>query len=124
MQAENLEIPGIVRVRVLLLIESKRWVAQCLDYDITAHGKTIPEAKNAFMSTFLSQMVLDYHAGASPLAGMKAAPKWYFDMYKRAERLDEPMLMVAPADESLPEAPPMRGYAEVRFVDPLMACAA
>jgi hypothetical protein len=121
MEAQKVDIAGIVRVRVLMLIERDRWVAQCLDFDIAAHGKTMMEARNAFTRTFLGQMLVEYDAGETKLS-VKPAPQWYFDRYEHAEQWGS-LPFAVPGDASPAEAPPMRFDAEVRFVDPLAVAA-
>jgi hypothetical protein len=46
------------------------WVAQCLEFDIAAQGKTIKDAQRAFERTFLGQVMLDLHHKRQPLEGI------------------------------------------------------
>lgn len=79
----------IIRISVLLLQEENYWVAQCLEYDIAAQGKSISEAKKSFEKTIIGQIVLDLKDNLKPLNSIKKAPQMYFDMFKKAERLKE-----------------------------------
>lgn len=79
--------PLSFNVSVLLLREGENWVAQCLQYDIAAQGKSIPEVKNAFARTFCGQIMVDLHHGVDPLASFREAPAEYWERFKHAERL-------------------------------------
>jgi len=61
-------------VRVLILKERGQYVAQGLDYDITAQGFSARDAQSNFEFTFLNQAILDIHDGKRPFEGIKPAP--------------------------------------------------
>jgi len=63
------------------------WAAQCLEYDIAGQGKTIAEAKDRLEKSFVGQIIIDAKFGNPPLAGVQPAPREYWEMVKRAERL-------------------------------------
>ncbi len=69
--------------------EDEGWVAQCLEYDIAAQGKSIAEAKKAFVRTVVGQVVVDVSHGEEPFQGIKRAPKDYWDKFESAERLTD-----------------------------------
>lgn len=75
------------KLSVLLLLEGDTWVAQCLEYDIAAQGKTIPAAKEAFARTFAGQVFVDLHHSVEPLCGFSQAPAVYWEQFKKGERL-------------------------------------
>lgn len=91
------------KLSVLLLREGDTWVAQCLEYDIAAQGKTIPAVKEAFARTFAGQVFVDLHHQAEPLCGFSQAPREYWDQFQRAERLADRQPIFIPT-ESLPPA--------------------
>lgn len=70
---------------VLLFQESEWWVAQCLEYDIAAQGKTVAEVKDSFIKTLAGQMVVDVRNGNRPLEGIQRAPKYYWDKVQNAD---------------------------------------
>jgi hypothetical protein len=74
-------------VSVLLLREEDGWVAQCLEYDVAAQGKTITQVKTAFERTFVGQILVDVKAGRQPLEGVGQAPGFYWEKFEHAERL-------------------------------------
>ena len=63
------------------------WVAQCLEYDIAAQGKTIKEAKIAFERTFVGQVVTDIFHQKKPLEGIPKAPSEYWVEFRRGDQL-------------------------------------
>lgn len=83
-------------VRVLVLREGDAYVAQCLEYDIAAQGKTIAEVKRAFERTFLGQMILDARKGKRPLEDIGPAPRYYWEKFEEAFRVEdrEPSLSI------------------------------
>lgn len=89
------------KLSVLLFRGSEMWVAQCLDYDIAAQGKTITEAKEAFALTFAGQVFVDLHHGVAPLAGFAQAPREYWDRFKTGERLADRQPIFIPNDTNV-----------------------
>ena len=77
------------KLSVLLLREGEAWVAQCLDYDIAAQGKTIAEAKDAFARTFAGQVFVDLNHNVEPLHGFSPAPQEYWEQFEKGERLKD-----------------------------------
>jgi hypothetical protein len=99
-------------VSVLILREGDSWVAQGLEYDIAAQGKTIAAAKTAFERTFVGQIVVDVLHGKQPLEGVSRAPRSYWTKFEHGERLTDrkpfylpegipPSFMIAAAAEDL-----------------------
>jgi hypothetical protein len=91
------------KLSVLLLLEGEVWVAQCLEYDIAAQGRTIPEVKEAFGRTFAGQVFVDLHHNEEPLSHFAQAPAMYWDKFKKAERLADRQPILIPS-EALPPA--------------------
>ena len=85
-------------MRVLLLKENATWVAQCLEYDIAAQGPTIALAKEAFVYAFASQIAVALHHKEDPLATFGSAPKHYWDLFSKAERLADPIRISDPIE--------------------------
>lgn len=76
-------------VSVLIKQEEHLWVAQGLEYDIAAQGKSIPEALKAFEKTFAGQILLDIIEKRAPLEGITKAPQDYWDMFQEGQRLKD-----------------------------------
>ena len=100
------------KLSILLIKEGEAWVAQCLQYDIAAQGKTITEAKSAFAHTFAGQVCVDLHHKVKPLSGFPSAPKVYWDQFGKGEKLADRQPIYIPTDESVPPAFMIHAMAE------------
>ncbi|MDE2815480.1 MAG: hypothetical protein OXK81_02120 [Chloroflexota bacterium] len=87
-------------MRVLLFQEEDMWVAQCLEYDIAAHGETVTDAQEAYALAFVSQVVMAFHLGEEPLAKIGKAPQQYWEMLENSLRLAAPI--TAPDADEIP----------------------
>ena len=76
-----------LRLSVLLLKEGESWVAQCLEHDIAAQGKTANDAKHALEKTIAGQGFLDLKSGVSPIVNIKPAPDYYRNLFDKAEKM-------------------------------------
>jgi hypothetical protein len=73
------------RVSVILYPEDGLWIAQGIEFDITARGWTPIEASERFNDKFAVESVMSFELGDSePLAGVGAAPQEFWTMYKNA----------------------------------------
>jgi predicted RNase H-like HicB family nuclease len=90
--------PQVFTVSVLLRYEGTGWAAQCLEFDIAAQGETIAEAKTALEKTFVTQIAVDLAFGIPALSQVPAAPREYWDLFQRSERLcDRKPFYIPPA---------------------------
>lgn len=69
---------------VLFISTSGMVVAQALQYDLAAQGRTYEEAKHAFEQTLIGQLLLDQQLGRAPLSTLTAAPARYWDAWRAA----------------------------------------
>jgi len=76
-------------VSVLLTQEGNAWVAQCLQYDVTAQGSSIASAKENFERMFVGQIIADISVGRDPLEAIPQAPRLYWDKFEHGEKLSE-----------------------------------
>lgn len=102
----------VLQLSVLFIKDQhSTWVAQCLEFDIAAQGKSFKDAQRAFERTFMGQIALDMRNDRRPLEGIKQAPKQYWSMYEESERLADrrpfrlpegipPAFMISAAQES------------------------
>jgi hypothetical protein len=65
------------------------WVAQCLEYDVTAQGDSIASAQENFKKAFFGQIIADISVGKEPLDGIAQAPRFYWSRFKGGQRLAE-----------------------------------
>jgi len=73
------------RVGVILYPEGGFWIAQGIEFDITARGRNPIEASERFSDKFAAEFVISREVGDNePLAGVGAAPQEFWTMYKNA----------------------------------------
>lgn len=81
-------------LRIVIIKRSYKYVAQCLEYDISAQGDTIPAVIRAWNAVFTSQVALDMSQGRLPLADIPQAPGEYEEIFNtsktRLERYEVP----------------------------------
>lgn len=70
---------------VLLLQEGEWWSAQCLEYDIAAQAKSLPELRNELERVLLLHVIQAQEEGKQPFRDMRPAPKKYWDMFAAAK---------------------------------------
>lgn len=75
-----------LRLSVLLLHCEGMWVAQCLEHDLAAQGRSIAAAKDALARTIAGQVIVDVEHNQEPLATFSAAPAEYWAKFKKGER--------------------------------------
>lgn len=76
-------------ISVLLFKEENQWIAQGLEYDITAQGSTIAKAQEAFEKTVFGQILYNFKEDQIPFHEIRKAPKYYWDWFEQGERLKE-----------------------------------
>lgn len=67
-------------IHVVVFPEGDYLIAQCLEYDIAAQGKTIEKLEQAFMHQFVGQMEVDLQHGVVPLKHFGPAPAEFWEM--------------------------------------------
>lgn len=87
-QMKNLKF----KVSVLVLREENKWVAQCMEYDISAQADSLAGVKYAFAKAFVSQVAVNLHFKKKPLQDVPKTPSFYKKFFKDAERLANPAL--------------------------------
>ena len=73
------------RVSVIIYPEDVFWIAQGVQYDITARGRTPTEASERFNDKFGAELVMSIELGdENPLSGVGPAPQEFVKMYENA----------------------------------------
>lgn len=73
-------------ITVVLYPEDGFWIAQGLEFDITARGTSPSDASERFNSKVGAELVMSLETGdTSPLSGVEPAPQRFWDMYKKAK---------------------------------------
>jgi hypothetical protein len=94
-------------VNVLAFREGDFWVAQCIEYDISARSDTLPKALTAFRHAFAANLAANQELGRKALEGVPPAPQRYRQMFDQAESVHEKLPTgrpVAVADLRVSEA--------------------
>ncbi len=74
-----------IEITVVLYAADGMWVAQGLEFDITARGSSPADASERFNSKVGAELVISFEAGdAIPLSGIDPAPQKFWEMYKNA----------------------------------------
>jgi hypothetical protein len=94
--------PLYITLRVLLRRESDReqeqWVAQCLEYDIAAQGRSLSEVKSRFERTVMGNVVLSLRHDEFPFANLLPAPEQYHRLWETATALQDTLPMSLPSN--------------------------
>lgn len=64
------------------------WVAQCLDFDIAAHGDLPQDALYEFERLYVAQIAAALDSGIAPLESVPKAPDFFWDMYYKKAKLE------------------------------------
>jgi hypothetical protein len=70
-------------VSVLFIHREGFWVAQSLERDLAAQGRTLDEAKHALEQTLVGQILFDKRQGREPLVHVPRAPDRYWEAFRR-----------------------------------------
>jgi hypothetical protein len=85
-----------ITLSVLLLVEGESWVAQCLEYDIVAQGKTPRKALESFGWVIGAQVLLDKQRRRKPLSTFERAPERFWEKFKDGIPLRDPFPLTLP----------------------------
>ena len=72
-------------VRVLIFREGEAYVAQCLEYDISAFAPDKETLLKRFISVFGMERNRSLDRGGAPFAGIDPAPKEFHDRWKQPQ---------------------------------------
>jgi hypothetical protein len=92
--------PNSFTVSVLLHQDGDAWVAQCLQKDLVAQGRTEEEAKDRFLASLGAQIAWDLRDGVEPLAKLSQAPERFFHDSVRAGSCGPELPVFVPVTES------------------------
>ncbi|MEO0474744.1 MAG: hypothetical protein AAF085_02065 [Planctomycetota bacterium] len=73
-------------LRVCIEAEDGHFVAQCVDYDISAEGATIDAAIQAFIRLYMKYVLVAAELGIKLFETTPPAPQEYVDRWKRDAR--------------------------------------
>ena len=81
--------PSHINIRVLLFRDGEWWIAQCLEYDIAAQARTLPEIEREFGRVLLAQAAIGTERGQPLFEGIPPAPAEFHERFKRAGKRGE-----------------------------------
>ena len=65
--------------------EGDAWIAQGIEFDIVAHAHERAKLSSAFARAVLENVAITRHLGRAALEGIKPAPDYFREMFKRAK---------------------------------------
>jgi hypothetical protein len=88
---------------VLFFQEHGLWVAQALERDIAAFGRSIEEAKKAFEQTVSGYVQVGLKQGKAPLSSLGPAPNVFWEIWNR-------LVQPHPDTERMPSIPSVPAF--------------
>jgi hypothetical protein len=82
-----------IEINVLLYPEGNVWVAQGLEFDITAEAASLPDVATRFATKVASEIAICLDLGREPLASIGPAPEHFWKLFRGARvsvSLDQP----------------------------------
>ena len=108
---------GNFTISILAFQEGELWSAQCLQYDIAAQAKTLPDLFYEMERTLMGYFAIAVERGEAPLDGIGAAPQKFWDVFEQSQiRLEHTR-----APFRLPQSLPMDFLADIRVTNRLSA---
>jgi len=73
-----------IEISVILYQADSHWVAQGLEYDITAQAPTLPALKDRFETKVSAEVAISLDLNRRPLEGIGRAPERFWKMFDEA----------------------------------------
>jgi hypothetical protein len=74
-----------IEISAVAFKEGNCWIAQGLEYDISAQANTLNELHKKFMFSVAANLAVCVELGRAPLEGIGRAPEEYWEMFRAAE---------------------------------------
>jgi hypothetical protein len=81
----NGKSPELAINAILIQEPDGSWSAQCLQYDIAAHARTLPDLDYELQRVLASHVAISQELQQEPFSGIGPAPQIFWDMYERAK---------------------------------------
>jgi hypothetical protein len=99
-------MPEVINLNVIAYQEGEWWCAQCLEYDLAAQARTLPDLHYEFEMIVHSHIAISLELGQEPFEGLKPAPQKFWEMYENSkmhiEREKQPFRLPGPPSSLLP----------------------
>jgi len=90
------------------------WSAQCLEYDIAAHARYLPDLDYELQKIIFSHIAISQELQQEPFSGIGPAPQIFWDMFEQAkmrvESVERPFRL--PRSRTFPKVTPKLKVAE------------
>lgn len=73
-----------IDINVVLYQEGSHWIAQGLEYDITAQAPSLPELRERFAVKVAAEVAISVELKREPLEGIDPAPAHFWRMFDKA----------------------------------------
>jgi hypothetical protein len=70
-----------LEIKVVLIQEGRWWSAQCLDYDIAAQARSLPDLAYELQRILIAHLAVAEELNQTPFKGLSSAPQKYWDIY-------------------------------------------
>ena len=73
-----------IKINVVLYQEDNWWIAQGLEFDISAQASSLHELHSLFAMKVVTEIVISQDLKIQPLEGIAPAPELFWQMFKEA----------------------------------------
>jgi hypothetical protein len=88
-------------LKILLLTEGSAWIAQCLQFDITAQGRSYRDALDRLQVLFWAEHYQALNEDRTPFSNLDKAPERYWVMFEKGAKIIVHLKLPPIPDESL-----------------------
>jgi len=82
---EELLMAEVIELDVVIYQSQTHWIAQGLQYDITAQAENPVELPKKFMTTLVAEAMVAQELGETPFENIPPAPRRFWELYKAAK---------------------------------------
>jgi len=94
---EHME-PIEIQISAILYEDGGHWIAQGLEYDITAQATSLTDLPQRFAMKVVAEVAISLDLERKPLEGLGEAPTMFWRMFEKASvdlSIDAPLLKIA-----------------------------
>lgn len=102
-------------IRVLVLQLQGQWLAQGLEYDLSAQGQSDKQAVDSFIRLLRARLRRDLALGRVPLADLQEAPERFQELWAELDKTDGDLHTSSVVGDEIPPAYVIRQIARNTF---------